>query len=60
MEIMVEKQNLEQRGGTANIKTCPLLLNILTNGPVVMNHGRRKKKMGGIEAAITSHKNIRM
>ena len=31
--------------GTANIKICALLLNILASGVVVMNHGRRKKKM---------------
>ena len=46
--------NYSNGTGTANIKMCPL-----TNGPVVMNHGRRKKKMGE-KAAIKPHKNIRM
>ena len=31
--------------GTANLKMCALLRNILASGPVVMNHGWRKKKM---------------
>ena len=47
--------------GTANVKTCALLLNNGASGPVVVNHGGKRKRLGEKKRRLhTSHKDIQM